>query len=85
MTRLPRPSEVDLRSLAETARTLLTDTRTAAEVHITDLKAQLDDLWTNAEDFLPIPKPGHLRAQVERTVAEIQSWSALGLRGFCTT
>jgi len=52
----PCRSELDLHSLAGTARAIIRSTRTVAEVHITDLKGQLDDLWKAAEDLILVSR-----------------------------
>ncbi len=72
-------------SLAGSAKALLASTRTIAEVHISDLKSQLDDLWKAAEEFVPATVHADLSAHVERTLDELKSWTAIGLRkGFST-
>lgn len=76
---------VPLRSIAETARSLFDSTRTLAEVHIHDLKAQVDDLWASAESLLPPAKRADLIAYVEKAVEEIRSWNAIGLRSGVAT
>jgi hypothetical protein len=76
---------VDLRSLADSARSLLGSTYALAEVHIHDLKAQIDDLWEAAEELVPRTVPADLIAHVEKTLDELRSWKAIGLReGFST-
>ena len=78
------PAAVDLRSLAGSARSLLGSTYALAEVHIHDLKAQIDDLWEAAEE-LPRTVHADLIAHVEKTLEELRSWKAIGLReGFST-
>jgi hypothetical protein len=75
---------VDLRSLAGSARSLLGSTYALAEVHIHDLKTQIDDLWEAAEE-LPRTVHADLIAHVEKTLEELRSWKAIGLReGFST-
>jgi hypothetical protein len=81
----PCRSEIDLHSLAGTARALLTSTRTVAEVHMTGLKEQLEDLWAAAEELLPRTAPADLISHVEKTLEELRSWNVIGLRsGFAT-
>lgn len=76
---------VDLRSLAGSARSLLDSTCALAEVHIRDLKSQIDDLWEAAEELVPRSVPADLIAHVEKTLEELRSWKAIGLReGFST-
>lgn len=76
---------VDLRSLAGSARSLLGSTCALAEVHIRDLKSQLDELWDAAEDLVPRHVPADLIAHVEKTLEELRGWRAIGLReGFST-
>jgi len=79
-----KTSAADLRSLAGSARSLLGSTYALAEVHIHDLKAQIDDLWEAAEE-LPRTVHADLIAHVERTLEELRDWKAIGLReGFST-
>jgi hypothetical protein len=76
---------VDLRSWAGSARSLLGSTYALAEVHIHDLKEQIDELWEAAEELLPRTIPSDLIAHVEKTLDELRSWKAIGLReGFST-
>lgn len=78
----PCRNELDLHSLAGTARAIIRSTRTVAEVHITDLKEQLDDLWQAAEDLIPRTTPADLIGHVEKTLKDLRGgWTAIGLRG----
>jgi hypothetical protein len=76
---------VALRSLAGSAHALLDSAHALAEVHIHDLKSQIDDLWEAAEEMIPRSVPTDLIAHVERTLDELRAWKAIGLReGFST-
>jgi hypothetical protein len=76
---------VNLRSWAGSARSLLDSTCALAEVHIHDLKSQIDDLWEAAEELIPRTVPADLIAHVEKTLDELRGWKAIGLReGFST-
>lgn len=76
---------VGLRSLAGSARSLLGSTYALAEVHIGDLKSQLNELWDAAEELVPRHVPADLIAHVEKTLEELRGWNAIGLRsGFST-
>ena len=78
----PCRSERDLPSLAGTARAIIRSTRAVAEVHITDLKEQLDGLWQAAEELIPRTTPADLIGHVEKTLKDLRGgWNAIGLRG----
>lgn len=72
---------LNLFSLAGRARILLEDSRTAASLPMRNLKSQLDDLWSMAEEVLPRSLPADLVGHVERTLEDLRAWRGIGLTG----
>ena len=66
------------RSLAGIAREILAETRQAAVTKVSDLQAQVDDLWRAAEDMLPRTKTADLIDHVERTIKALRKRDLIG-------
>lgn len=65
-------------SLAGIAHEILLETRDRAVTKVSDLRAQVDDLWQVAEDMLPHAKPAALMNRVEKTISELQERDLIG-------
>jgi hypothetical protein len=82
MKKIIQRSFSDIKILAyETGSRLMETTSSVAEIHVENLKGQLDNLWQMAEDMLPRTRPSDIMENVERRLAEIRAWKQLGLPG----
>ncbi len=65
-------------TLAGIAREILIDTRNAATSKVSDLRAQVDELWQNADELLPRKQASELMRRVERAVESMRQRDQIG-------
>lgn len=73
MKKLITNSLLTTRSLANTAREILADTRDAAADSINDLRTQVEELWAAAGELMPRPDPKVLMDHVESTLENLRN------------
>lgn len=66
------------RSLAGIAHELLLETRQAATARVSDLRAQVEELWQSAGDMVPRPDPAALLRHVETTLEVLKKRDLIG-------
>lgn len=82
MKKILQRSFSDIKVLAyETGSRLVETTSAVADIHMENLKGQLDGLWQLAEDVLPRTRPSDIMENVERRLADLRVWKKLGLPG----
>ncbi len=82
MKKILQRSFADITVLAfKTGTRLVETTSSVAEVHVVNLKGQLDSLWAMAEEVLPKTRPADIMENFERRLADLRVWKNLGLPG----
>lgn len=72
MKKLLSAQLVAARSLATVAHEMLLETRQAATSRVSDLRAQVEDLWNLAGDVLPHAKPAAIIRRVEDSLESLR-------------
>lgn len=67
--------------MATSARAILAETSTVAVGHVDNLRSQLENLWTMAEDFSPRKKSADLLDGAEQMLANLRTWKMQGFPG----
>lgn len=69
------------RSMATSARAIISETSTVAVGHVDNLRSQLENLWSMAEDFSPRQTSADLLDGAEQMLANLRTWKMRGFPG----
>lgn len=73
------------RSMANSARAILAETSHVAGGHVDNLRSQLENLWSMAEDFSPRRTSADLLDNAEQMLANLRTWKNKGFPGEFST